>query len=120
MDKVREIIFYKNYFLEFYCTVDTKVQEKIDFVLDVLQTQKFVPQAYVKFIENSNSIYEIRISVRNNEYRILFFFEDSSLIEGGKVVILGNGFLKKDKKDYIKAVKKAELIKKEYFEDNKI
>ena len=72
----------------------------------------------MKYIENSNGIYEIRVSVRNDEYRILFFFESSSLIEGGNVVILGNGFIKKDKKDYSKAVSIAEKIKKEYLEEN--
>ena len=54
-----------------------------------------------------------------NKYRILFFFEEGSLIEGGKIVILGNGFIKKDKKDYKKAVSKAEFIKKEYFDEKK-
>jgi hypothetical protein len=72
----------------------------------------------VKYIENSEGIYEIRVSVRSDEYRILFFFESSSLIEGGNVVILGNGFIKKDKKDYRKAVSIAEKIKKEYLEEN--
>ena len=72
----------------------------------------------MKFIENSDGIYEIRVSVRSDEYRILFFFESSSLIEGGNVVILGNGFIKKDKKDYRKAVSIAEKIKKEYLEEH--
>lgn len=79
-----------------------------------MATQHFVPIQYVKFIENSDGIYEIRVSVGSNEYRVLFFFETSSLIEGGKVVILGNGFIKKDKKDYKKAVAIAEQIKQKY------
>ena len=120
MDSVRKIVFFESYFLDFYSSVDNKVQEKIDFVLEVLVTQKFVPHTYVKFIEDSDGIYEIRVSVRNNEYRILFFFESSSLIEGGNVIILGNGFIKKDKKDYRKAIKKAEKIRIEYLEKNKI
>jgi hypothetical protein len=118
MNSIRQIIFYKTYFLEFYNKVNIKVQEKIDFALEILATQHIVPQSHVKYIENSDGIYEIRVSVRSDEYRILFFFEDSSLIEGGNVVILGNGFIKKDKKDYRKAVSIAEKIKKEYLEEN--
>jgi hypothetical protein len=118
MEPIREIHFYKTYFLEFYNGLNNKVQEKIDFVLDVLATQYVVPTTYVKYIENSDGIYEIRVSVRNDEYRILFFFESKSLVEGGKVVIVGNGFIKKDKKDYKKAVLIAEAIKTDYFKEN--
>ena len=112
MDNIRQIVFHKTYFLEFYNSVNNKVQEKIDFVLEILATQHRVPTNHVKFIENSDGIYELRVSVRTDEYRILFFFEEGSLIEGGKIVILGNGFIKKDKKDYKKAISKAEFIKK--------
>ena len=120
MDSIREIVFYKMFFIEFYNSVNSKVQEKIDFVLEILATQNRVPSDYVKHIENSDGIYEIRVSVRTDEYRILFFFESSSLIEGGKVVILGNRFIKKDKKDYRKAVQKAEEIKDLYFKEKGI
>lgn len=119
MAEKRQIILYKTYFIDFYSSLNNKIQEKIDFILEILATQSFVPQTYVKFIENSDGLYEIRVSVKNNEYRILFFFESSSLIEGGKIVILGNGFLKKDKKDYKNAINKAHQIKKEYFDENK-
>ncbi len=119
MDNIRQIVFHKTYFWEFYNSVNSKVQEKIDFVLEILATQHRVPTNHVKFIENSDGIYEIRVSVRTDEYRILFFFEEGSLIEGGKIVIIGNGFIKKDKKDYKKAVNKAEYIKKEYFDEKK-
>lgn len=104
MEKLREIKFYQSYFLEYYKAQSEKVQEKIDFILQVLETQHFVSDKYVKHITNSNGIYEIRISVGSNEYRILFFFESGDLISGGKIIVLGNGFMKKDTKDYKKAV----------------
>lgn len=120
MANLRQVKFFKQYFLDFYTSLNTRVQEKIDYLLDVLATQPFVPSKYVKYIENSDGIYELRISISTNEYRILFFFESGSLIDGGKVVILGNGFIKKDRKDYKKAVEKAEAIKRDYFKENKI
>ena len=46
---------------------------------------------------------------------ILFFFASGSLVEGGKIVVVGNGFLKKDNRDYRRAVELAERIKLEYF-----
>jgi hypothetical protein len=118
MSNLRKIVLYKTYFLEFYNSVNSKVQEKIDFALDIITSQPIIPTKHVKFLENSDGIYEIRISHRTDEYRILFFFESGSLIEGGKIVILGNGFIKKDTKDYVKAIKKAEQIKTEYFDEN--
>ncbi|MFN0204342.1 MAG: type II toxin-antitoxin system RelE/ParE family toxin [Bacteroidia bacterium] len=93
-----------------------KVQEKIDFILFILETQIFIPQKYVKHITGSEGIYEVRVSVGSNEHRILFFFEEGDLISGGKIIILGNAFVKKDNKDYKKAVVLAEKIKEEYFE----
>lgn len=117
MEKLREIKFYQSYFLEYYKAQSEKVQEKIDFILQVLETQHFVSDKYVKHITNSNSIYEIRISIGSNEYRILFFFESGDLISGGKIIVLGNGFMKKDTKDYKKAVQLAEAIKDAYFEE---
>lgn len=117
MEKLREIKFYQSYFLEYYKAQSEKVQEKIDFILQVLETQHFVSDKYVKHITNSNGIYEIRISIGSNEYRILFFFESGDLISGGKIIVLGNGFMKKDTKDYKKAVQLAEAIKDAYFEE---
>ena len=120
MENIRTIIFYKSYFLDFYNAVGQKVQDKIEYILDILATQQIVPMKFIKYIENSDGIYELRVSAGSNEYRILCFFESGSLIEGGKVVVLGNSFLKKDKKDYKKALEKAQKIRTEYFEENKI
>ena len=72
MENIRTIIFLKSYFLDFYNSVGQKVQEKIEYVLDILATQPVVPLKFVKYIENSDGIYEIRISSGSNEYRVLF------------------------------------------------
>ncbi len=117
MEKIREITTYKSYFSDYYTIQNAKLQAKIDFVLYILETQHFVPDTYVKHITGSNGIYEIRVSTGSNEYRVLFFFENGDLISGGKVVILGNGFLKKANRDYKKAVQLAEAIKEVYFEE---
>jgi hypothetical protein len=116
--KLREVYF-TSFFMAFYEEQSQKVQEKFDFLIEILQTQPNIPQKYVKHISNSDGIYELRVSSQQNEYRVLFFFEEGSLIEGGKIVILGNGFIKKDNKDYKKAVEIAEEIKNEYLKNLK-
>jgi len=62
-----------------------------------------------KKIENSN-FYELRVSVGFNEYRtILFSVNHENIIQATEIVLL-NSFLKKDKKDYAKQVKRATNI----------
>ena len=109
------MIFYKSYFRDLYNDLDERAKNKIDYALLILENQPFVPQKFVKHISVSTGIYEIRTNVGSNEYRVLFFFESGSLIEGGKIVVIGNGFLKKSDRDYRRAVEIAEEIKIEYF-----
>ena len=111
---MRKIIFYKDYFSDFYSAQSLKVKEKIKYCLSLLEERKNVPTKFVKYIINSEGIYEIRVRVGNNQYRILFFFEEGNLIDGGKVVIVVNGFVKKNDTDLKKAVKKAEKLRLEY------
>jgi phage-related protein len=111
----RNIIFYKNYFLDFYEAQDQKTKEKILFCLKMLEDQKVVPTKYVKHITNGDGLYEIRVAIKNNQYRILFFFEEGDLFQGGDVVILLNSFVKKKDSDLLKAVKQAMKLKKQYF-----
>ena len=112
---MRQLIFYKTYFRDFYDVLDERTKSKVDHALFILENQPVVPQKFVKHISGSAGIYEVRANVGNNEYRILFFFASGSLVEVGKIVVVGNGFLKKDNRDYRRAVELAERIKLEYF-----
>ena len=62
-----------------------------------------------RFIEESDGIYEIRIEIESNIYRIFCCMDD------GALVVLFNGFQKKSQKTPRKEIKRAEAIKKEYF-----
>ena len=67
---------------------------------------------FVKHLENTD-LYEMRVSVGNNEYRtILFAVDKSNIIESTKIVLL-NGFLKKSTKEYRKQIELAQSILKE-------
>ena len=106
---------YKEYFLDFYNSLPEKARDKINYGLKILQEQPIVPTSIVRYITNSNGIYELRASVGTNEYRVLFFFEDGDLISGGKIIILGNGFIKKRDKDLKGTLLIAENLKIAYF-----
>ena len=55
----REIIAYKGYFKEFFDRLDTGTQDKILYVLMLLQTQDRIPLKFMKLIEEG--LYELRI-----------------------------------------------------------
>lgn len=57
----REIIFYKNYFKEFYVAQNEKVRRKIAQTLVWLQTLDRLPVTILKSIEGKKGLYEIRI-----------------------------------------------------------
>lgn len=115
----RTIIYYENWFLDFYRTLDERAQVKVDFGLKLIQELEFVPADYVKSIVGSRGIYELRARVGSNQYRVLFFFESGNLKDGGRIVVLGNRFLKKDDRDYKRALALAEKIRADYFDRNR-
>lgn len=70
-----------------------------------------VSTKFVKHLENTD-LYEMRVSVGNNEYRtILFAVDKSNIIELTKIVLL-NGFLKKSTKEYRKQIELVQSILK--------
>lgn len=106
--KVREVIFYKDYFFDFISTVSLKVKEKIDWTLKLLENIEHIPKEYLKHIEGTDGLYEIRVQLGSNIFRIFCFFDK------GKIVVLANGFQKKSHKTPKKEIEKALKIKTEY------
>ena len=84
---------------EFLESVNHKVQEKIDYVTDILIQSPVVNAKFVKKLEKTD-FYEMRLSVNGNEYRVLLYPVDHPNIIQATQVILLNGFMKKDTKDY--------------------
>jgi len=107
----RKIIAYKNYFNDFYKDQDAKIQEKIEYVLDLVRFEERVPIKFLKYLESTNGIYEVRVSTTFKNIRILCFFDK------GEFVVLTNCFLKKTQKTPRKEIKLAERLKKEYLND---
>ncbi|MFN5982528.1 MAG: type II toxin-antitoxin system RelE/ParE family toxin [Fluviicola sp.] len=67
-----------------------------------------VPETYLKHIENTDGLYEIRVKIGSDIYRIFSFFDN------GKLVVLANGFQKKTQKTPKHEIEKALKIKEEY------
>jgi len=105
---IRRIIAYKDEFVKFYRNQDKKIQEKIEYVLDLVRYEKNVPIKFFKYLENTDGIYEIKVITTFKSIRILCFFDE------GQLVVLTNCFLKKTKKTPTKEIKIAESLKKEY------
>lgn len=98
--KIRTVIFFKNYFNEFFVKQKEKVQQKIVWTIDLIEDLDRIPETYLKYIENTDGLYEIRIQQGNDIFRIFCFFDE------GKLVVLANGFQKKTQKHQRKKLKK--------------
>ena len=106
---IREIRFYKNYFIDFYISLDSTAQEKIEYVFKVIRTVDRIPEKFLKHLEGTDGLYEIRIKAGSNIYRVFCCFD------AGKIVILFNGFQKKSQKTPGKEITKAIKLKDAYF-----
>ena len=110
----REIIFHENHFIEFYQVQNEKVKEKIKYVFELIKQVEKVPEKFLKHLTGTNGLYEIRIEYQSNIYRIFCCFDK------GKLVVLFNGFQKKTQKTPDRELERAEKIKREYYEEEKI
>jgi len=105
----RQIIFHKHYFQGFYLEVSDNVKEKIGYVFRLIKTVDKVPEKFLKHIEGTDGLYEIRVDVGGNIYRIFCCFDK------GNLVVLFNAFQKKTQKTPKQEIALAEKLKKEYF-----
>jgi len=103
-----EVIAYKRYFLDFYKVQPDNVQAKIEWTLKLIKITRQVPEKYFKHMERTKGLYEIRIEVGSNIYRIFSFFDH------GNIVVLGNAFKKKTQKTPKQEIEKALKIMEEY------
>lgn len=104
----RKIIFFKDYIQIFFVKQNKKVKAKIIWTLELIEEIKRIPETYLKHIENSDGLYEIRVQVGTDIFRIFCFFDE------GQLVVLANGFQKKTQKTPKKEIELAQKIKKEY------
>ena len=66
---------------------------------------------YLKYIEGTNGLFEVRVQLGNNIFRIFCFFD------GNKLVVLLSGFQKKTQKTPSEEIKRAERLMADYYEE---
>jgi phage-related protein len=108
---IREIFYYKHYFLEFFNELNEDVRRKFNWTFELIATIERVPKKYFQHMEGTIGLYEIRVEVGNNIFRAFAFFDE------GQLIVVANGFQKKTQKTPKKEIELAEKIKKEYFNE---
>lgn len=94
--------------MDFYQQQTNEVQRKIEWTLNLLRTIDHVPKKYFDHITGTNGLFEVRVELGGNIYRIFAFFDK------GNLVVLGNGFQKKTQKTPRLEINKALKIKEMY------
>ena len=108
---IRNIVYYKHYYLDFFDSLRPDVKTKFNWTLGLIATLDRVPVKFFKYVEDSDGIYEIRVEVGNDIFRVFSFFDK------GQLVVLVNGFQKKSQKTPKKEIELAEKLKKQYFNE---
>lgn len=108
---IRKIIFFENHFIEFYQKQDSNVKSKIQYVFELIKQVERVPEKFLKHLTGTKGLYEIRIEYQSNIYRIFCCFDDE------KLVVLFNGFQKKNQKTPPKEIEKAKNLMIDYFKN---
>lgn len=113
MNELRELIFFKKIFLEFYLNSEPGVQKKYDHVFIIYKQAEKIPIKFFKKISGSKKLFEIRVEYQSNIYRTFCCFD------GLNLVILFNSFHKKTTKTPKNQIDKAEKLLKQYFDEKK-
>jgi len=108
---IREVFYYKDHYLDFFGTLKPEVQKKFNWTLQLISTVDRIPEKFLKHITGSTGIFEIRVEVGSDIYRVFSFFDK------GHLVVLVNGFQKKTQKTPKNEIELAERLKKQYFDE---
>jgi phage-related protein len=111
--KVREVVEFENHFSEFLKKQPVKVQNKIFKIIEAIETLERVPSNYLKMLVGTNGLYEARIQLGSDIWRVFCFFDN------GKLVILLNGFTKKTQKTPKNEIDKALQLMQKYYDTKK-
>jgi phage-related protein len=110
---MRRIVFYRKEsgrapVEEFLDTLNAKSAQKVVWVLRLIEELNEIPLQYFKKLKGTDNIWEVRIQVGNNIFRILGF------MNGTDLVVLNHAFQKKSQKTPLKDIRIAERRKREY------
>ncbi len=108
-----ERIMYKTpAFDSFYNSLNNRAKKKVDYVFELIRSEKNVSTKFLKHLVNTN-FYEMRISV-DNEYRIILFAMDNDNFINANEIVLLNWFIKKSTAEYEKQISIATKLMEEF------
>ncbi len=113
MKKYRSVITYKDYFDDFLSKQRPKVISKILQTLRMIENLERIPINHLKYVENTNGLFEIRVKFGSDIFRVFCFFDD------GKLVVLLSGFQKKTQKTPPGEIERAERLMREYYDEKR-
>lgn len=108
---IREIFYYRDYYLDFFGKLKPEVRKKFNWTLQLLATTERIPEKYFKHLSGTTGLYEVRVEVGTDIYRVFCFFDK------GKLIVLVNGFQKKSQRTPASEIQLAERLKKQYFDE---
>jgi len=85
-----------------------KAAQKVAWVLRVVRDLDRVPANYLKKLVNTDDIWEVRVDVGHNAFRLLGFFD------GQELIVLTNSFQKKTQQTPLAEIRLAEQRKADY------
>ena len=111
----RTIIFYrmtdgKCPVQEFLDSLSGKAAQKVSWVLSLIEDIDIVPSTYFRKLVSTEEIWECRIQLGSNAYRIFCFFD------GNSVVVLTHGMIKKTQKTPQREIERAETYRRDYLQ----
>ena len=93
---------------EFLDSLTGKQAKKVVWVLRIIEDLDHVPRQYLRKLVNTDGIWEVRVQVGRNIFRLLGFFD------GDTFLVLTNGFAKKTQKTPRQEIALAEKRKRDY------
>ena len=115
---MRDVKFYRT--VDGYCPVQVfidslsgKAAQKVVWTLSLLEELETLPTTYFKKLVNTDGIWEVRVSLGSDIYRIFCFFA------GNSVVVLTHGLVKKTQKTPPGEIERAQAYRQEYLSRRK-
>ncbi|MEX2633683.1 MAG: type II toxin-antitoxin system RelE/ParE family toxin [Balneolales bacterium] len=93
---------------DFLVNLTDKQSRKIAWVLRTVRELEHVPAQYFKKLKSSDDIWEIRVNMGNNTFRLLGFYD------GPELIVLTSGFAKKANKVPKHELETAQQRKRDY------
>ena len=110
MNKEIEIVFLKDA-EKYYTKLPQKIKDKL--TVSFTKTKMGYKGEWFEKLKNSNGIFEFRTRDENKFYRVFAFWDGTG--ENKTLIVGTHGLDKKSNKTPPKEIKKAEQIKREYF-----